>query len=247
MRRIFNLRLNAILRGVTLSLVAALFWGCSQAGDEGSNDVTDSGAHHDVEGDTSSPEAGAPDASSPEDGDGGEVVCGDSDDHLRLWHDITALEGCDVFRGWINLGDKGDVSFAEFPSLRVIEGRLNLFRNEYLESLDGFEHLEELGEFFLHQSAVLEDLSGLSNLRHVEERLLISGNFGLTGLIGLEQVRAVGELDISSNPKLNSLDGLAGLERVHGDVTIKSNNIPQAEVQAFLDRVQIDGDIDVDF
>jgi hypothetical protein len=247
MRRVLSLRINALLRRATLSVVVALLWGCSPAGDEGSNEGIDSGAYQDVEGDTSSPEADAPDASSPEDSDVRDVVCGDPDDHLRLWREITALEGCDVFRGWINLGDMTDVSFAEFPSLRVIEGRLNLFRNEYLESLEGFERLERLGEFYLHHSVVLDDLSELSNLQEVEGGLFISSNYGITSLEGLEQLQAVGDLRIDYNPELASLNGLAGLERVRGDVTIKNNDIPQAEVQAFLDRVQIDGEVDVDF
>lgn len=220
---------------------------CSQPVDEHPGDVEDSDASQGMQADSGSTDTDPDGGDAGESDTGQDVVCGSPDDDLRLSYYWGELEGCDVFLGGINFGDYTFTDLSEFPSLRVIEGRVNLFRNEYLESLRGLERLERVGELILHHSVVLDDLSELSSLRQIDRRLIVNSNRGLTHLRGLERLRSVSELSIRGNPNLESLDGLERLERVRGDLTIEGNGIPQSKVQAFLDRVEVEGETHVDF
>ena len=84
-------------------------------------------------------------------------------------------------------------------------------------------------------------------------KLWKTGSFGTTfvpelvDFRGLETLREVhGNFEISYNPKVQSLAGLEGLEHISGDVTIGENpELPAAEIDAFLERVTIDGEVEV--
>ena len=181
-----------------------------------------------------------------------DVICGESEDRIRLSSDIEALAGCDIYRGTIDFAyfrSAGEeFSFSEIlPPLRGIEGTLNIFHVFYLQTLKGLESLEYVGELNIRSQVDLRDISALANLEEVGEWLHISGNPALLSLHGLENVHTVGRLSITHNDSLQSLDGLAGLERVYGDLTIRSNSgLSSAEIEAFVDRLDVDGAIQIE-
>lgn len=123
-----------------------------------------------------------------------------------------------------NLGAGGYVgdamSLEGLDSLEVIEGSFH-FLEDNLVDYGGVPKLRSVGSFGSHGVPELVDFRGLESLTEVE------GNFSVTG-----------------NPKLQSLAGLEGLERVHGDVRISDNPLlPEEEVEAFLARVTVDGEV----
>jgi hypothetical protein len=222
--------LFAVALMLTTSLVALT--ACSNSAGESENNVNSWI-------DPSHPEPDAADVEPAED-----VVCGDPDERLSQPYQMVVLEGCDVFRGTLDFAYKVDmIDLTHVPSLKVIEGTLNLFHNDNLESLKGLERLERVGKLILRSSEVLDDLTALSNIREVD-RLSIIFNKSLTTLEGLENLQVVGDLSIYGNPELRSLDGLDGLELIRGDLKIESSSVLSREtIDAFLQRVQVEGEV----
>ena len=69
-------------------------------------------------------------------------------------------------------------------------------------------------------------------------------NTAITSLEGAEQLQEVEELRIQDNRQLTSLRGLEGLCRITGGVYIFGNRqLPESEIQALLERVEVTGPI----
>lgn len=146
----------------------------------------------------------------------GSVVLGDG------FPDRSSFRSIVVITGNLNAGGMGldSVTLEGFESLEIVEGQFG-FNEDNLRSYAGVPKLWRAGGFSTTFVPELLDFRGLEGLREVQ------GNF-----------------TISYNPKVQSLAGLEGLERVYGDVRIGENpELPASEIDAFLDRVTVDGEV----
>jgi len=135
---------------------------------------------------------------------------------------------------------------AEAPNLRGVRATLSdigFYGAPNLTSLAGLETLEHIGgRLQIRNMPALTDLRGLRSLRSA--RALAVDNTVVTSLEGAEQLREVELLTIRDNRQLVSLRGLDGLCRITGGVYIFDNPLlPESEIQAFLERVEITGPI----
>ncbi|MEM9193386.1 MAG: hypothetical protein AAGF12_29700 [Myxococcota bacterium] len=151
--------------------------------------------------------------------------------------------GCERFLGSVDFMNDHEARDARLLSgLRVIDGQVTFFRNYSLESLDGLDRLEEVGQLTIRDTA-LPSLAALGQLRRVDGVFGIASNRNLQGFRGLERLESVGSLSILGNPEATSLDGLSGLQEVRGNARLW--DLPRAEIDAFVARVRIDGEVDV--
>ena len=176
-------------------------------------------------------------------------------DHLRTCtpesgslqpEELESFEGCQRLDGSVVLR-YGFEDRTNFESIVVITGNLNA-GGVGLDSvtLDGFDALEVVEGSFGFSEDNLRSYAGVP-------KLWKTGGFGTTfvpelvDFRGLETLREVhGNFDISYNPKVRSLAGLEGLEHVYGDVRFAENpELPATEIDAFLERVTIDGEVEV--
>lgn len=152
--------------------------------------------------------------------------------------------GCQVVEGQL------DFTYAlgpAAPDLRGVRGVLDdlFFFSNDLSDLSGLETIERVGRHFhLRILPNLTSLRPLRSLRSVGGRFDISQT-AVTSLEGLEQVQEVEMLWITHNPQLTSLRGLSGLCRIgEGGLDLFDNPLlPESEIQAFLDRVEILGPV----
>ena len=158
------------------------------------------------------------------DGAGPDDGCGKPDERLRPSSDLQSIAHCTTLHGSLNLGDSMLEDLDPLGNLRVVEGTLNLFRNEYLK-----------------------DIRGLHNLERVGGALLIHNGATLQTLEGLERLEAIGgELFIDANRDLRSVDGLSHLRSVGGDLVIRSNAaLPQAAAERLAAKVSVGGMITI--
>jgi hypothetical protein len=198
------------------------------------------------------------------------LVCGEPGDLALTDEEVAALAGCQIFRGDLSVGrDVTDLS--PLASLRVIEGRFGSQAYDLnLETLDGLDELEVVGEFSFHADG-LRDLTGVRNLREVEGSFRFAGMANLTDLHGLQRLETTGDLElifnrvlvsvdglsslrqvdgdllIAENPELRDLSCLGALERVTGDVGIGSNpKLPAAHIERLVSRIEVGGEVHVD-
>ncbi len=158
--------------------------------------------------------------------------------------ELTTFEGCQRLDGTIILRN-GFPDRENLASIVVVTG--NIAGGGYIGdplSLEGLDSLEVIEGSFHFLEDNLVDYRGVPRLRRVGR----FGTYGVPELVdfrGLESLTEVeGNFSITANPKLQSLAGLEGLERVHGDVRISDNPLlPEEEVEAFLERVTVDGEI----
>jgi hypothetical protein len=170
--------------------------------------------------------------------------CGDD---LSLYTYINApgavTPGCQVF---VQRLDFSSFFGAEAPNLRGIRATLSdvgFYGAPNLTSLSGLETVERIGgRLQIRDMPVLPNLRGLRSLRSV--RFLVVDNTTVTSLEGAEQLQEVEVLTIRENRQLTSLRGLDGLCRVTGGLNIYGNRqLPESEIQAFLERVEVTGPI----
>jgi hypothetical protein len=170
--------------------------------------------------------------------------CGDD---LSLYTYINApgavTPGCQVF---VQRLDFSSFFGAEAPNLRGIRATLSdvgFYGAPNLTSLSGLETVERIGGLLqIRDMPLLPNLQGLRSLRSVRE--LVVDNTTVTSLEGAEQLREVEVLTIRENRQLTSLRGLEGLCRVTGGLNIYGNRqLPESEIQAFLERVEVTGPI----
>lgn len=90
---------------------------------------------------------------------------------------IARLAGCTVLVGRFQQDSVGLVDFSGLESVRKIEGVLNVFRCNALQTLKGFDNLEVVeGNLFIHLNEKLESLAALGKLRTITGNLIIMGN-----------------------------------------------------------------------
>mgnify|MGYP000173614111 CR=1 FL=1 len=195
------------------------------------------------------------------------VVCGEPGDRAGSDESFAALAGCEVYRGSLSLDHPGP-DLSPLASLRILEGALTTTGFNYeLETLEGLEQLQSVGEFRFSNDG-LRSMSGVRSLREVEGFCYLSGLSSLADLDGLENLRSAGGLEVSFNSMLVDIDGLSGLQRVEGDLRIDGNpeltgvdglsalehvtgdlyirenpKVPLSQIDALLSRVTVDGQV----
>ena len=154
--------------------------------------------------------------------------------------------GSQVVDGDFEYSHSSQMAVPEFTQYRAILGRLNFFSATALSDISGLRNLEHLGQLNVSYTP-LRNLEGLGGLRVITDNLSIGRLPTLTSLEGLGQLQAIGgNLLIFGNEHLTSLRGLSGLCRVGGNVQITDNPmLPQSEIDAFLDRIEVGGEVTV--
>ena len=116
------------------------------------------------------------------------------------------------------------ITLAGLEGLRRVEGSVEIWFNDRLESLVGLEGLESVGEG-LGPSAVPPALPAAGKAVHVVEGLLIFENKALRSLAGLERLVFVGGgLSIVNNASLGSLVDLGQLVEIDGSLDLWFND-----------------------
>jgi hypothetical protein len=128
------------------------------------------------------------------------------------------------------------VSFYGLAQNLKVDG-LYIVSNDALVDVDAPTG-ELTGDLVISQNEQLADLSGLAGITLVGGDLSIFSNDQLASLHGLEGIVHVGgRLEIIGG-ELTSLAPLAALAEVGGTITIDSNAVSDAEIDAFLARFQ---------
>lgn len=174
------------------------------------------------------------------------VVCGEPGE-MTSWTDIESLRGCEVFLGSISIvdytGDGEDLSAAS--SLQEVNN-LSLFRGS-IDSLSAFSNLKRINGFFsIRFNNSISNFEGLDSLEYVEGVFEVEGNSALTSMKGLSSIESSGGLTIEFNSALESINEMTSYNTVRGDLIIAARpSLPQPQVDQFVDRVHIEGDIDI--
>jgi hypothetical protein len=156
---------------------------------------------------------------------------------------VTYLDGCEHFLGAV-VYTFGDIEQLDaMQTLRVIDGGLALSMNYELLSLAGVERLEEVGRLTLRLSRPVS-LEPLSQLRRVRDQFTLRSGDVVESLAGLERLECVGGLDLRSVQPWD-LEVLQRLRRVEGNVNLTLPNVPREDIEAFIERLQIEGSIEV--
>ena len=224
---------------------------------------------HALTAENSSESSGGPPAPLPDLGSD-VVVCGEPGDSAGTDGALAALAGCHIYRGSLSLG-AAVTDLSPLASLRMVDGSVSSpGYNSDLETLEGLEQLQSVGEFSFFGDG-LGGTSGVRNLREVKGAFRLTRLPNLTDLNGLENLRSTGTIEVSFNGVLVDIDGLSGLQRVDGDLYIDGNpeltgigglmalervtgdlsirenpKVPTSEIDALLSRVAVDGEIHVD-
>jgi hypothetical protein len=195
------------------------------------------------------------------------VVCGKPEDRAENDESLAALAGCHVYRGSLSLST-AVADLSPLASLRTVEGSLSSpGYNSDLETLEGLEQLQSVGEFSFFGDG-LASMSGVRNLFEVRGPFRLTRLRNLSDLDGLENLRSTGTLEVSFNGVLVDIDGLSGLQRVDGDLYIDGNpeltrvdglmalehvtgdlyirenpKVPMSQIDALLSRVTVDGEV----
>lgn len=116
-----------------------------------------------------------------------------------------------------------------------------------IESLRGFDGLEQIGVLVLRNLPNLESLEGLSSLQTIDDEAYyddVSGisstvwRTGLTDFTGLESLTRVNALfPIRENSQLKSLDGMEGLTEVRRLQVYENPSLESVEGLSSLERV----------
>lgn len=177
------------------------------------------------------------------------ITCGHPDDilsfsvldpsHARY---ASYLDGCEHFLGTALYTFARNEELGAMRNLRVINS-LGLGNNLELQSLAGVERLEEAGLLALRLGRPVS-LEPLSGLRRVRDVFTLETSELTTGLAGLERLECVGELYVRSNQAWD-LTLLRRLRRVEGDVSLYLPNVPREDIEAFIERMHIEGSIEV--
>lgn len=128
------------------------------------------------------------------------------------------------------------VALTGLEGLRRVEGSVEIWFNDRLESLAGLEGLESVGA----RLGPVDPVPAAGKAAHVVEGLLIFENKALRSLQGLESLAAVrGGLALVRNEALESLTDLSHLVAIEGSVDIWFNDALQSlEGLHYLARVR---------
>ncbi|WP_194534661.1 T9SS type A sorting domain-containing protein [Zobellia nedashkovskayae] len=130
----------------------------------------------------------------------------------------------------------GFTNFTSFSKLRSIGGTFEIDKQISLESFDGLQVLETIGDDFIVQTGFLSSdgtyytssltsMQGLSSLKSVGRDMIIQHNSSLLNFEGLQSLESVERyFRISYNHGLENLVGLSALESVNHDFYIGYNN-----------------------
>jgi hypothetical protein len=105
-------------------------------------------------------------------------------------------------------------------------GRLQIWGNQNLQSLDGLENLEEVTQFIrIAENPSLTSIQGLSGLSNtsIETFIRIEENPSLVNLQGLNNISVANTLIISGNQMLVDLNGLDNLTEISSGLEIYDN------------------------
>lgn len=105
-------------------------------------------------------------------------------------------------------------------------GRLQIWENQSLQSLDGLESLEEVTQFIrIAENPSLTSIQGLSNLSNTstETFIRIEENPSLINLQGLNNISIAYALIINGNHTLVNLNGLDNLTEISSGLEIYNN------------------------
>lgn len=256
--RAFSVRFLAITSGILSGQIGCGPVATSEATDEATASIDD--ATTSATGSTSPPDLGV-----------SAIVCGEADANVIGNEAISALAGCERLRGSIVLRYPGGDDLTPLTSLRVINESLTSAGNEDIRTLTGLESLEwvedlalsrggfvdlvalknltDIGNLlFLWTQREIVDLHGLDALKSVGGNCAVKHNYKLATLDGLGSLEWIGgDLEVVGNVELVSLSGLSALRQVDGDVHIILNaKLPQSEIDALLDRIEIGGEVFLD-
>ena len=148
--------------------------------------------------------------------------------------DIAALreKGGDVYiiDGDLQIVGSGLVTLMGLEGLRRVEGSVEIWFNDHLESLAGLEGLESVGAGLGPADASPPLPSpAAGKAAHVVEGLLIFENKALRSLKGLENLASVnGGLALVRNESLASLTDMTHLVEIEGSVDIWFNDALQS-------------------
>jgi hypothetical protein len=177
--------------------------------------------------DVGSGDAGAPDLSTEP------VVCRFPPD-VSSQAEVDALSGCNIFEGRISVGT-GDLDLSPLASLREI-GTLWFPRSDTGRDCRDLQKLEKVGAMLIFRSPTrLQD--GLENLREVGLELIITN--GPATSLPFRSLRRVKRIAIGGMPNLNTLRGFESLESVERLELAENPRLPESEIEAFLDRVEV--------
>ena len=191
-------------------------------------------------GDASTADVDASDApvrpdSGPVDSGAEPVTCGTRFDRFRTQAQIDSLDGCEVFLGHLYLTSI-ELDLSPLRSLRIVGGEISSGAQDRGVDFSGLESLEKVQATFAIGSPTRQ-LTGLERLRQVGA-VVISGRSDTD--IDLPALETVDELRINQMPELASLRGLASLREVELLVLEQNPSLPQSEIDAFLERVQVE-------
>jgi hypothetical protein len=112
-----------------------------------------------------------------------------------------------------------------------------------LRSIDGARAalVGDLGSVSIHMAPQLDSILALDEVTHIDS-LTLEGQLGVVDLQGMGALIVVEtSLVLSGNPQLTSLAGLESLAHV-GSIAITDNpTLPQAEAEAFVATLEVDG------
>ena len=166
--------------------------------------------------------------------------------------DIAALQArggaAYTIDGDLQIAGTNLVALTGLEGLRRVEGSVEIWFNDRLESLAGLEGLESVGAglgpvpavaagkaahvvegLLIFENKALRSLQGLENLAFVRGGLALVRNEALTSLTDLSHLVAIeGSVDIWFNDALQSLEGLHYLARVRDFLEVSGNGALQS-------------------
>lgn len=176
-----------------------------------------------------------------------ERTCGETGKTIEYTPWDWPFEGCTVLAGNLYVSPPGDTKdLLPLRGIHTVHGTLTVYFSVAVKALTGLEDLEDVGALQLTSNLELVDLAALSSLRSAS-KVEISTNPKLETLDGLSGLTTIDELVITGNVSLRSLAGLSNLSHIRGGLYISGGNssLPTSEVAAFLQRVQVDGEISI--
>lgn len=140
---------------------------------------------------------------------------------------LTQYPNCTIIDGNVVVGYAGGTTKSNITNLsplsniEIINGSLDISRNEDLATLTGLENLKSItGSLRISIHTWLTDISSLSNLTSVS-KIDISHNTHLLSLDGIQNTPSiVDELIIWNNYRMEEISHLSHFTEVHGDVSI---------------------------
>ncbi|MFW5966446.1 MAG: hypothetical protein ACOCV2_02955 [Persicimonas sp.] len=148
------------------------------------------------------------------------------------------------------VGNSSYENLEPLSGMQEIQGVLNVYQNEHLQTLGGLDNLTTFDAGgSIRFNPELENLEGLGALEEItgSDSFSIYNN-GIKSMDGLESLEVVEpSLKIHDNKNLEDLRGLESLERIEGNLTIEANaRLPECEIDWLVDRVEVEGNVNID-